>query len=38
VRRGIPVGEVAGRQREQRQRQEHREPDEPEVERVAWIA
>ena len=31
----VPVGEVTGREREQRQRHEHREPDEPEVERVA---
>ena len=29
------VGEVPCRQREDRQRDEHREPDEPEVERVA---
>ena len=29
------VGQVPGRQREQRQRDEHREADEPEVERVA---
>ena len=35
VRRGIPVGEVAGGEREQRQRQEHREADDPEVE---WVA
>ena len=30
-----PVGKVASRQREDRQRHEFREPDEPEIERVA---